>query len=148
MVWGWIGCLAVSAVALAQPPAPLPPSVPAPPVPPPGAASHPLVGTWTQFYEDPATGKWVKVGDAAVAHLDGKLQMTIVELAQTPATTIKPRGIFNVNADGEAWTFFSDLGEGRAAYFKLRRVDGDIYEGYSYFNSVPHNRNIWKRKVH
>jgi hypothetical protein len=76
---------------------------------------------------------------------DGKLQMIIEDQANVPKDSIKTNGLFNVKADGETWVFHSDWGDDKTAVFKLKRVNDDVDEGYSYLDNQKLNHNIWIR---
>ena len=104
-----------------------------------------IVGVWTQYYESGRSGKWTQHGAFRVFMKDDKLQMASEDQTKAPEGAIKSRGLFNVGFNGETWTFDSDWGNGRIGSFKLRRVNDDVYEGYSYLNDQRRDHNIWVR---
>jgi hypothetical protein len=103
-----------------------------------------IVGVWTQYYEHEKTERSAH-GTFRVALKDGKVQMTIEDQTKAPEDSINTKGLFNVKTDGATWEFHSDWGDDRTAVFKLKRVNDDVYEGYSYLDNQKVNHNIWIR---
>jgi hypothetical protein len=63
-----------------------------------------------------------------------------------PRTIPKQIRTFNHRFDGTTWTFDSDWQDKGIATFQLKRVNDDLFIGWSYLKGEPQSANLWLRR--
>lgn len=106
-----------------------------------------LVGVWAQHSQHHSgTGSWQLISEFRVSLNDGRLEMKEHDISKLPANAFRTQGLTDMTFDGTYWTFKSDWGKERGvAFFKLRRVDSDTFEGYATLDGKKQQREIWRR---
>ncbi len=104
-----------------------------------------LDGVWEQYLLQ-KSGNW---DDFCAAKFE--LQLTsqgydATTLWVNPRTGLKWARTFNHRFDGRMWTFRSDWQNGRIAEFRLKRVNADVFIGWSYLRGQRLSRSVWLRR--
>lgn len=113
--------------------------------PSPAKSADGLDGVWEQ-YVLPKQGNW---DDFCAAKF--KLQLTpqgysATTLMVAPRTGLRWVHAFDHRFDGRMWTFRSDWRDGRIAEFRLKRVNADVFIGWSYLGGRRLTRSVWLRR--
>lgn len=103
-----------------------------------------LAGIWEQYaVVDSETD--IYLGEFAVSRLGDEYQMSARTQVQHPLI-INSLGIFDVEYDGDIWTFRSDWGDGNIGRFVLERESEDVFEGHAWLGDEPGPRTRWVRR--
>ncbi len=100
-----------------------------------------LNGIWEQYIAKPTGSDFRLIGTFIVTK-DRNDKLFIVTKEMSP-NAIQSLGIHGITYDGESWTFYSDWSSRQTAFFKLRRVSDNVFEGYSSVGGRIRDRNRW-----
>jgi|SRR5579862_1214346 len=101
-----------------------------------------ILGTWQQYGLNPTTQQWDYWGTFIVAKANGIYTMSPSEQPETPylANSI---GIFDIQSDGDTWSFDSKQTGGTASIFNLKRASDTEFEGTASSAGLPMTLTKW-----
>ena len=101
-----------------------------------------IVGSWQQYGLNPTTQQWEYWGTFIVAKTNGIYTMSASEQRQTPYL-VNSIGIFDVQSDGDSWSFNSRKTGGIVSTFNLKRASDTEFEGTASSAGLPITLTRW-----
>jgi hypothetical protein len=109
------------------------------------SSSDPLVGKWEQLVYNPGNSQWYSGGIFQVSGKPSSYSISYLDYSRNPAEFVNAAGITDVAFANDEWTFSSKVDANEVLTFKLRRVDGQTFQGYCYQNGQQVAANTWRR---
>lgn len=109
------------------------------------SSSDPLVGKWEQLVYNPGNSQWYSGGIFQVTGKPSSYSIAYLDYSRNPAEFVNAAGITDVAFANDEWTFSSKVDANEVLTFKLRRVDGQTFQGYCYQNGQQVAANTWRR---
>ena len=110
-----------------------------------GDPKNNLIGEWQQLRFDPVSKGWVSGGVYQVFAKNNTLHMSTIETWTAPSNSTRSLEVSNVSFDGQHWSFESKWDIGVIATFRLKKIDENTFEGYSWVEGQQVEKNRWLR---